>query len=128
VLRSALAHFGDESRIASQGPSGSPHVNHNEAGLRQEQRASRCTICRSPARQRIDQALASGVSVRDVARQEALSKSVVGRHRDHGLGHAVSHFQRPISGTGDTGHHQGQTTRSVQLDLLSLAAEREDPA
>ena len=62
-------------------------------------RASRCTICPSPARQRVDQALAAGASVRDIAREEGLSKSVVGRHRDHRLGRAVSHLPTCISGT-----------------------------
>ena len=50
----------------------------------------RCTICRHPARQRIDQALVSGVSLRTIAQHEGLSKSVLGRHREHRPGLLVS--------------------------------------
>jgi hypothetical protein len=124
VIRSALAHFGDEALIATSGVVGSPHVDPREPAASPQARVSRCTICRSPARERIDQALASGASVRDVARQEGLSKSVIGRHRDHRLGRALSHLQRPISGTLGATQHQGQTPRSAQLDLLSMDTER----
>ena len=130
VLRSALAQYEDEALIASNGTSGS---HTRQAGDATEDgtvamtaatvRASRCTICRSPARQRIDQALASGVSLRTIARQEGLSKSVLGRHREHRLEPLVSHLQPRQSGTADKGHKQESTPRSVQLELLSLEAE-----
>ena len=92
------------------------------------QRASRCTICRHPARQRIDQALASGVSLRTIARQEGVSKSVLGRHRDHGRDRPVSHLRTAISGTADPPHQPGQTPRSVQFELLSLDTMGQDLA
>jgi hypothetical protein len=124
VIRSALAHFGGEGLTVSSGTPGS-HTRH--AGDAADAHApamtvalprpSRCTICRSPARERIDQALAAGASVREVARREGLSKSVVGRHLDHRRDQGVSHFQ---SGTADTTHRQGQTPCSVQLELLSM--------
>jgi hypothetical protein len=127
VLRSALAQFGDEALIASNGTSGSHHLpsgataaNGTVAMTAAHQRASRCTICRHAARQRIDQALASGVSLRTIAQREGLSKSVLGRHRDHRGDCAVSHLQRPISGTLEATHQHGQTPRSEQLDLLAL--------
>ena len=125
VLRSALAQFGDEAgNIASNGTSGSrPWHSGDDAGNgtlampAATTRRSRCTICRHPERQRIDQALAAGASVREIAQQEGLSKSVLGRHREHGPGQAVSHFQ---SGTADPPHPQKPSPRSMQLDLLSL--------
>lgn len=127
VLRSALAQFGDEALIASNGISGSPHVGHSATAANgtvamtaATVRASRCTICRHAARQRIDQALASGVSLRTIAQQEGLSKSVLGRHRDHGVSRAVSHLHPRPSGTADKGHPPIASPRSVQLELLSL--------
>jgi hypothetical protein len=146
VMRSALADFGDEPLTARSGVSGSHHVDQRDsAGVivsngtpaahstmamtGEKARASRCTICRSPDRQRIDQALAAGASVRDVAREEGLSKSVVGRHREHGLEPLVSHFGASVSGTLEAvcdtrvdiyTSHQAQPPRSVQLDLLAL--------
>jgi hypothetical protein len=135
VLRSALVHFGDETRIASHGV-GESHTQlpgdaaapHARAIPEARSRPSRCTICRSPARERIDQALAAGVSLRAIEAQEGVSKSVIGRHRAHGLGRAVSHLRTALSGTPEATHYQGQTPHSEQLELLSLAAEREDPA
>ena len=59
-------------------------------------------------------------SVRDIAQCEGLSKSVLGRHRDHRLGGAVSHRRTVMSGTREATHQQGQTPRRVQLDLLAL--------
>ena len=117
VLRSALAQFGDEDLIAR---SGTTAASDTVAMTAAPVRASRCTICRSPARQRIDQALASGVALRTIAQQEGLSKSVLGRHRDHGIGREVSHLHPRQSGTADKGHPQKPTPRSIQLDLLSL--------
>ena len=109
VVRSTLAQYGDEALIASNGSSGSPHLPSDDAAAlgtvartAAHQRASRCTICRHPQRQRIDQALAAGVSLRTLAQQEGVSKSVLGRHRAHVPGHAVSHLPTAISGTADT--------------------------
>jgi hypothetical protein len=133
VLRSALAQFGDEALIASNGTPGSHNRHAGDAAdvgtvamTPSYRRASRCTICRSPARQRIDQALASGVSLRTIARQEGLSKSVLGRHREHRLEPLVSHLQPRQSGTADTPHQPGQPPRSVQLELLSLDTMGQD--
>jgi D12 class N6 adenine-specific DNA methyltransferase len=130
VMRSALVHFGDEALIASNGTRGShprraddTAATHAPARTAALPRPSRCTICRSPARARVDQALAAGASVREVAEQEGLSKSGVGRHRDHRRGGVVSHLQSPISGTPDTAYHQGQTPRRAQLELLSMESE-----
>ena len=126
VVRSALAQFGDETLIASNGTSGSPHLPSDDAAASTAPampRASRCTICRHPERQRIDQALASGVSLRTLAQQEGVSKSVLGRHRDHRGDRAVSHLRTATSGTADKGHRQESTPRSVQLELLALEAE-----
>jgi hypothetical protein len=123
VVRSALAQFGDEDLTASNGSSRSHQLPSEETAARNVPampRASRCTICRHPARQRIDQALASGDSLREIAQREGLSKSVLGRHRAHVPEHAVSHLQTPQSGTADTPHRQESTPRSMQLDLLSL--------
>ena len=127
VLGSALAQFGDEVLIASNGTSGSHHLpsddtaaNGTVAMTAAHQRASRCTICRHAARQRIDQALASGDSLREIAQREGLSKSVLGRHRAHVPGHALSHLRTRISGTVEATHQQGQTPCRVQLDLLAL--------
>ena len=61
-----------------------------------------------------------------IARQEGLSKSGVGRHRDHSQPQALSHLRTARRGTADTGYHQGQPPQNVQLDLLALAAEGED--
>ena len=120
VVRSALAQFGDEALTVRSGTSRSHALPSDDAAASPAPamtaataRASRCTICRHAARQRIDQALAAGVSLRTIARQEGVSKSVLGRHRDH----AVSHFP---SGTADTGHRQESPPRRMQLELLSL--------
>jgi hypothetical protein len=119
VLRSALAQCGDEALIASNGSSGSTPLPSDDAAASTAPalpRASRCTICRHPTRQRIDQALVSGVSLRTIAQQEGLSKSVVGRHRAH----AVSHLDLR-SGTADTVQvRQESPRRGLQLELLSL--------
>jgi hypothetical protein len=120
VVRSALAQFGDEALIANNGTSGSHALLSDDAAASTAPtiaRASRCTICRHLARQRIDQALASGVSLRTIARQEGVSKSALGRHLAHVKEHAVSHLG---SGTADTGHPRESTPRSLQLALLSL--------
>jgi site-specific DNA-adenine methylase len=117
VLRSALAQFGDEDLIARSGtPTGDGTVAMTAATVR----TSRCTICRSPARQRIDQALAAGDSLREIAQREGLSKSVLGRHREHRLEPLVSHLRPRQSGTADKEHRQESTLRSVHLELLSL--------
>lgn len=123
VLGSVLTQYGDEALIASNGtsistilPSGYPA----DGSVPERPRASRCTICRHPARQHIDQALAAGDSLREIAQREGLSKSVLGRHLAHGVGREVSHLQTAISGTAEAGHQQGQTPRSEQLDLLAL--------
>ena len=127
VLRSALAQFGGEALIASNGTSRSPHLPSGDTAAHgivamtaATSRASRCTICRHAARQRIDQALAAGDSLREVAQREGLSKSVLGRHRDHGVSRAVSHLHPRQSGTADKGHPPIASPRSVQLELLSL--------
>jgi hypothetical protein len=115
VVRSTLAQYGDEALIARSGSSGSTPLPSDDAAASPTPalpRASRCTICRHPTRQRIDQALAAGLSLRAIAAQEGVSKSVLGRHRAH----AVSHLR---SGTADTEHRQESTTHSVQLDLLA---------
>jgi hypothetical protein len=119
VMRSVHDHFGDEALIVSKGTGGSAHAPRDGTAV-SPARASRCTLCRHPDRLRIDQALAAGASVRAIARREGLSKSVVGRHLDHGLSRAVSHLRTSQSGTADTGHQRGQTTRSEQFDLLAL--------
>src|SRR5262249_16370244 len=124
VLRSTLATFGDEDLIASNGSLGS-HTRHagddaaqpapamrNGAG----KRASRCAICHTPNRDRIDQALAASVSVREIEQQEGFSKSVVGRHLHHGREGGLSHLQSPLSGTADHTPPQGQSPQNVQLD------------
>jgi hypothetical protein len=86
VVRSTRAQCGDEALIARNGTGRSHPWHAGDAAVSTapaRPRASRCTICRHAARQRIDQALASGVALRTLAQQEGLSKSVLGRHRDH---------------------------------------------
>jgi hypothetical protein len=140
VLRSALADSEGEALIARNGTAGSHTIlsddtfmsggagSHTtlsgdttatptQALTAAPPRRPRCTICRSPDRARIDQALAAGASVREVARLEGVSKSVVGRHLDHSRKEVVSQF---ASGTIVTPPHQDETPHTVQLDLLSL--------
>ncbi len=45
--------------------------------------AQRCSLCRSPRRAEIDEALLAGTSCRDVAGRFGTSKSAVDRHRPH---------------------------------------------
>jgi hypothetical protein len=74
VMQQALAHFGDEVLLAHPDvPAETPHTA----------RATKCTICHSPDRARIDQALRTGEAIRDIALWENISKSVIGRHRAH---------------------------------------------
>lgn len=127
VVRSVLPQFGDEVLIAGNGLVRSPHEPSGDtaayATVGMTAARSRCTICRHPERQRIDQALATGVSLRTIAQQEGVSKSGLGRHRGHVSEHAVSHLRTTISGTTDTGQRQESTLRCVQLELLALEAE-----
>jgi hypothetical protein len=45
----------------------------------------RCTVCRHPARNQIDQALLQGARFRDLARRTGTDKSALLRHRDRHL-------------------------------------------
>jgi hypothetical protein len=74
VLRSLPVAEGSEALIVRTTTS---------AARAQTARATRCTICRSPDRERIDQALKAGEVIRAIAAREGLSKSVIGRHRAH---------------------------------------------
>ena len=42
-----------------------------------------CALCRHPKRPEVDQALAAGTALRDIAGQFGTSKSALDRHRDH---------------------------------------------
>jgi hypothetical protein len=45
--------------------------------------ARSCTVCGHPNRNRIDEALLNGTSIRDIARQYGLGRNAVDRHRAH---------------------------------------------
>jgi len=117
--RSHSSHPVGEPRIARSGPTTSAPASHSAASAPCP-RASKCTVCRHPERQRIDQALAARVSLRAVARREGLSKSALARHRAHAQARPVSHF---ASGTPGAGRQRLQPPSCAQLDLLSLEAE-----
>jgi hypothetical protein len=104
VLRSLPDTRGEEDLIVR---------TDTAAAAPQTARATRCTICRSPARARIDQALSTGEPIRDIAAREGVSKSVVGRHRTHGC---------PTSTSLPTGTKPvvPSTPLAEQLPLLSL--------
>ena len=49
-----------------------------------------CTVCASPARRKIDKALASGTSHRELAKKHELGRAAIGRH-------AASHLVRAVA-------------------------------
>ncbi|MGO9666406.1 MAG: hypothetical protein ACLP66_24285 [Polyangia bacterium] len=95
-----------------------------------------CTICKHSNRHEIDQALVSGCSFRDVARQYETSPSAVHRHRSHILpavaeakqatddAHADS-LRDQLHGLVATAHRIGQAAEAKHDLKTALAAVRE---
>jgi hypothetical protein len=111
VLRSLPVVGGDEA----------PIVRTDTSAVRaQTARATRCTICRSPDRARIDQALSTGETIRDIAAREHVAKSVIGRHRTHADNSTLSQLRNSLPPTSGTTPAIPSTPPTEQLPLLSL--------
>jgi hypothetical protein len=124
VLRSLPVAHGEEVLIAKPNVPGSANDTPSEPAeppaMAMTTKRTRCTICRSSDRGRIDKALSAGVTVREIAAREGIAKSVIGRHRTHVDNSTLSHLRNISPPTSGTKPAVPSTPPTEQLPLLSL--------
>ena len=86
----------------------------------------RCTVCAHPRRKKIDSALASGTSLRDVSGQFGVSKSALDRHRGHVGGAIQKAAQRRGESIGDSVYQEMRELVTEARGLLAKMKSERD--
>jgi hypothetical protein len=93
-----------------------------------------CTICRHPDRLRIEQAMITGTSLRDVAARFGTAKTIIARHRTHVADSIVRHAEvrelaraRTLLDDIRAGEQRAESLYETAQEILQNALQEKDP-